>query len=150
MSELEQRFVDKTVQQGGCVLWTGALFENGYGAFQIDGKAVRAHRHAYTKTNGPIPAGMFVCHRCDVPACVNPEHLFLGTAKDNAQDRQAKGRGNAPRGERHGMAKLTQVGVEAIRRKLKRGTPRKEIAAMYGVSVAAVTRINTGAAWQRT
>lgn len=82
---------DSHIQKNGgdsCWIWMGSLGTNGYG--QFGGK--RAHRIAYETANGPLPAGLYVCHRCDNPRCVRPEHLFLGTQRDNIHDAMRKGR----------------------------------------------------------
>jgi hypothetical protein len=78
----------------GCWLWTGRYGNQGYGTYGGGrrGERVQAHRLVWEVTNGPIPTGLFVLHRCDVRGCVNPAHLFLGTAKDNTRDMMAKGR----------------------------------------------------------
>jgi len=79
-------------RENGCVEWTGARFATGYGVFRFRGKNARAHRVAWTLANGEIPQGIDVLHKCDNPCCVNPDHLFLGTDKDNHQDKARKGR----------------------------------------------------------
>jgi hypothetical protein len=76
----------------GCWLFEGMVNHNGYGLVVQKGRQERAHRLAWIEAYGPIPDGLFVCHHCDVPACCNPDHLFLGSAADNARDMAAKGR----------------------------------------------------------
>jgi hypothetical protein len=153
---IEERFWSKVRKSDGdgCWEWTGALTArrrgaDGYGQFSADGRRGRAHRVSWEMANGPIPAGMYVCHRCDNPPCVNPAHLFLGTEKDNAADMARKGRSrnNPVLGERHFRAKLTAAGVLAIRARRAAGESDSAIAADIGISRPAVNRIGRGVSW---
>lgn len=118
---IRQRLDAKCVATAnGCVEFTGARTEHGYGRLSRGGRGSgyeRAHRVAWELANGPIPAGMWVLHRCDNPPCCNPKHLFLGTATDNVADMMAKGRGSGhiPSGEAHPDARLTDGDVAALR-----------------------------------
>jgi hypothetical protein len=80
----------------GCWLYTGTQSEKGYGFIKVNRRMCRVHRLLYEEMIGEIPKGMFVCHHCDVPCCVNPMHLWLGTNKENSEDRECKGRGIPP------------------------------------------------------
>lgn len=83
----------RLVTDGDCLVWPGARFGNGYGEVKFNRRLWPVHRLVYTLAVGPIPVGMQVLHRCDRPLCAKPEHLFLGTQKDNVNDMMAKGRG---------------------------------------------------------
>lgn len=92
---LAERFAAKVHKTDGCWLWTGATTSTGYGHLTKgghDGRPVKAHRLAYELANGPIPDGLEVCHHCDTPLCVRPDHLFLGTRRENLGDAMRKGR----------------------------------------------------------
>jgi hypothetical protein len=89
---LRQRLDDRSVldPKTGCLLWTGVRSTNGYGLLGHAGLRWQAHRASWTLHRGPIPQGLLVCHRCDVRTCINPDHLFIGTQKDNMADKVAK------------------------------------------------------------
>lgn len=131
----------------GCWLWTACRNTPGYGSFKFEGHMWRAHRFSYELNVGSIPEGIHVLHKCDVPACVNPDHLFLGTHNDNMADkvkknRQAKGMKNE--GEKNGSAKLTPNKVLAIKSDTRF---HRVIAADYGVSSVAISNIKSGKSW---
>lgn len=97
--------------EAGCLLFERAQDRRGYGRLMVRGRMKAAHRAAWADKHGPIPAGMFVCHRCDIPACINVEHLFLGTPLENMRDMIAKGRDRKDprRGEQNGRAQVTRI-----------------------------------------
>lgn len=164
---------------GTCWLWTGGLDHSGYGRFHADGTTHSAHRWSYIVHKGDIPPGNLACHNCpggDNRRCINPDHLFVGTHKDNMQDAKAKGRiatgersgmrlhpesiaqgdkrghrthpERIRRGERHGLAKLTENDVREIRRLYAAGGQSyARLAARFGVQDAAVRRILVGETW---
>lgn len=128
-----------------CWKWQGSKRGKGYGRIKKNGETLVAHRASYEINIGPIPEGMLVCHHCDVPACVNPRHLFIGTQKDNLRDRNNKGRFHPVKGERHGRSKLTEEQVKAI---MKDDRTQREIAADYGVDRAMISHIKRGHSWK--
>jgi hypothetical protein len=128
----------------GCWPWRGRINRSGYGILQARShRGVRAHRFAYELFVGQIPAGLLVCHHCDVRHCVNPTHLFVGTHADNSQDMARKGRNvsNLRFGERHNRAKVTANEVRAIRAKAAAGTPTRELSEQYGINMASIRKI---------
>lgn len=88
----EDRFLQKVFKTESCWLWVGAVNSKGYGSFTFNGKRILAHRYSYILNKGEIPEGMFICHTCDNPACVNPEHLWIGSPLENMVDMFSKGR----------------------------------------------------------
>lgn len=140
-------FWDRTCPEPntGCLLWTALSDKDGYGKLTWRGRGMRAHRLAWELTYGPTD--LWVLHKCDTPACVNPAHLFVGTVFDNLRDMDAKGRrgcGNRLNGERRPQHKLTADDVRAIR---AARSPRF-LARKYGVASETVRLIRRGKSWR--
>lgn len=144
-AKFAMRFWSRARESGACMIWTGAVFKSGYGRVNSERKQRRAHRVAWELVNGIIPDGLCVCHHCDTPLCVNPEHLFLGTKKENNDDRDAKGRGNPERGEKRYCAKLDETKVRAIRAsKCSNGAAAR----FYGVNTGTISNIRNFKRWK--
>lgn len=143
---LEEKFLAKVEKTDGCWLWRGSIPKtgDGYGWFSLGNRSERAHRVAHQVFVGPIPAGMLVCHTCDNRICVNPAHLFLGTAADNNKDRASKGRSS----RRATRRKIDFEIAQRIRAEWAAGGRlQREIGAAYGISQAVVSKIVLGQAW---
>jgi len=136
------QFVGNVDASGDCWLWTGGIAGNGYGYICIDGKMVSAHRFSWLLHNGDIPDGMQICHKCDVRKCVNPDHMFLGSAADNAQDKVQKGR--QARGINAGVGRYTTEQVLAVVDRRRKGFTLEVIAAETGMSLTHVSDICRG------
>lgn len=129
-----------------CWDWTGSLDSNGYGHFKHRDKKVNSHRVAYEIYNGEIPPGMSVCHKCDRRLCNNPNHLFLGTQRDNMADMYKKNR--HAYGERNGISKLNPVSVREIRNLHSTGKPVSDIARKFDVSARNIRNIINRDTWR--
>lgn len=129
-----------------CWLWTAGVNNTGYGRVYDNarGGPVLAHRAAWELTQGPIPDGLHALHHCDVPACVNPRHLYLGTDADNQRDCHTRGRARRALALDNGRAKLSDEDVLAIHSLAAEGLMRVEIAQRFGVNSAHVSRILSG------
>ncbi len=148
-----ERFHQKIEKQESCWMWISCLNNWGYGTVSRRGRTVLAHRVSYEISVGPIPQGLLVLHRCDVPACIRPDHLFLGSAADNSADARKKGRLLLISGSRHGNAKLTEQAVATIRQEERLPNEDKEsfcrrIAMKYGVSRTCIYEIIHRRRWQ--
>ena len=142
--------VDKLAGPDRCWIWTAATSSTGYGNFGAGPRGTsKAHRLSWELANGPIHAGLCVCHKCDVPLCVNPAHLFLGTVADNNADKVSKGRasGGSLRGEANRNAKLSWDLVASLRADRSAGMSELALAAKYGVSKSQAHNIVSGKVW---
>ena len=148
MRERIETYSEK-ITESGCWVWGRALNFQGYGiTTDGTGRSKAAHRASYETFIGPIPKGMWVLHKCDVPACVNPGHLFLGAQQDNVDDMHLKGRGVY--GEKQWKSKLSILLVNEIRDKLAAESYlglQKALAMEYGVSRSVICQIASGKSW---
>ena len=141
---MNQRFWSKVDKSGDCWIWKAST-NGGYGQFRSNGKIVRAHRYAYEEKFGPISDGLFVCHSCDNPLCVNPNHLFLGTDHDNKSDMYEKKRNVF--GDSHPNKKLNKEIVLAIRSYASVGMPQRLIAKKFNTQRSQVSLIVNRKRW---
>lgn len=144
MRTKKELFLRKVEKSPGCWLWKGSVNAHGYGNFTLNKQYVAAHRGAYLLLVGEIPVGMSVLHKCDNRKCVNPEHLFLGTQKDNIQDAISK---NRFKWNLKGYPLSKEV-VYQIKEHLIKGIPQLEIAQIFKVARSTVSAINTGQNWK--
>lgn len=149
MITLDARFWAKVDRTGdGCWEWTAHRDRAGYGRINVGQVPALAHRLSWWLTNGAIPDGLFVCHHCDNPPCVRPDHLFLGTPRDNNDDKLAKGRGTPPpqfRGLVHHNAEFADDVIRGVRESYAAGREmQSEIAARLGVAQTTVSAWVTG------
>lgn len=149
---LKLRLLEKSIPEPntGCWLWTASHKSNGYGYMWGGSKKEHSHRLSYSLFKGAIPSVMFVLHRCDQPACINPDHLFVGTQSDNLNDCVKKGRHRPAslKGEVNHKSKLTDLDVEAIRSATKKPRYLYELSEKYGVSRGSICAVRNGRTWK--
>jgi hypothetical protein len=144
------RFWPKVDKSGDCWLWLGFIDHAGYGRFRVGGRAgksERAHRAAWEMTVAPIPAGMELCHHCDNPRCVRPDHMFVGTHAENMADAAAKKRFTSPLGELSGRARFKDGDVLEMHRLHASGLGYRRIAKLVGTTKSTVYYVLTGRRW---
>lgn len=150
---IKRRLINGSVRhpKSNCWFWIRSISTMGYGQLTVDGRTRFAHRISYKLFLNKSLGELHVCHRCDNPRCINPEHLFLGTRSDNMQDASKKGRINNPiislPGEKNPMSKLKVEDVEEIKIRCNGSETQKEIANDFGISQSQVSYINTGKRW---
>jgi DNA-binding XRE family transcriptional regulator len=145
---ISERIESHIISKENCWLTDLACNSLGYPPIRINGKTKRLNRVIYELHKGEIPPGKFVCHKCDNPACINPNHLFLGTPQENMDDKVTKNRQSRSKGSLHGLAKLDEEKVLEIKRLLaETNLTQKEIAKKYGVCHQTISYIKNGKLW---
>jgi len=150
MENVKKRFFKKVKMpkdKEKCWIWKGSVGGCRYGGFYFNGKPELSHRMSWIIHYGPIPDGLYVCHKCDNTKCVNPKHLFIGTQADNNKDARLKGRAvlnKGPNGSKHYLAKLDESKVCKIWELIKQGFTQREIAKRYDVCFQVINNI-----WKR-
>lgn len=144
---LKERFYSKFIvnSENGCWEWAANRFPKGYGCFKLNGKSNAAHRISYKIHVGEIKERMVICHKCDNPCCVNPNHLFMGTQKENLQDRNLKGR--SIKGHKNGRCILTEKDIPIIKSLLKEKIDQRDIAKKFGVAQTTISSIKLNKSW---
>lgn len=147
-SALEESFWSRVQKKSYCWIWTGGRDKDGYGRFCHAKKQRRAHRTSYELMIGVIPSGMLVCHTCDNPPCVNPDHLWIGAVRDNARDAATKGRLHRPSGETNPTAVLSSQQIGEIRERYRRGeATQADLAREFGTTFQNISSIVRGKSW---
>jgi hypothetical protein len=148
---IEKRFwkyIVKDKNPDKCWKWTGSKISFGYGMLRHNHTGILAHRISYELLVGPIHAGLFVCHLCDNPECCNPKHLWLGTNKDNTNDRDKKGRCKSNVGINNPRATLSENQMIIIKYKLKEGISLSKLAKEFSITKTSMWRIKNGISWK--
>lgn len=146
--ELKERLLkNRSISLRGCWEWIAYRSNEGYGRICINGKVKRTHRIAWEFFMGPIPIGLFVCHRCDNPPCFNPRHLYLATNSQNMKDAFKNGL-TSHLGELNPRAKITRVKANKIRLLVAAGKPQNQVARKFGLAPTTINSIIKGIIWK--
>lgn len=152
--EVLRRFWKFVQVTEGCWSWVGSTINGTYGQIKIAGRIYASHRISWVIHNGSIPRNRLVCHHCDNPNCVRPDHLFIGTHNDNMNDMDRKSRRVMPPmeslsspGESNPNARLKRENIITIRELLRKGAPQKTVARFFGVSQFAISLIYRRKLW---
>ncbi len=146
LGRMKELYEKSVIKKEGCWDWSRSLHHSGYTSLRIDGVQTSGHRASWMIHKGDIPKGMLVCHTCDNRKCTNPDHLFLGTHKENVQDMIVKKRGSC--GSKHHEAKLDEEKIKEIKKLLALGVTCTRIAEDYGVSDGCIWFIKNGKSWK--
>lgn len=149
MKQLKERLMERTVKTESCWIWTGSKFPRGYGCISFCNKNRSVHKLSYQIFIGPVSNGLEVCHKCNNKACLNPEHLYLASHKENLN--HASRDGLIPFGENGSNSKLKQIDVDEIRKiykKYKKGCGCHFLARKFFVSPSTINRITSGRTWK--
>lgn len=139
------RFLSHVDLSGDCWEWQRATDRDGYGLFKLNKRMRFAHRVAYVIENGDLDPNLLVCHSCDNPPCVNPQHLWTGSNKDNQRDKSVKGRIG---GERNPNAKVTETDMAQILERHSLGESVKSLTDEYGFSRCHLYKVLRGDQWK--
>ncbi len=144
----EERFWRQVEKSDGCWIWTGYLNPDGYGKLLANGERIAAHRYSYLLHTGKHPGDLEVCHKCDNPSCVKPDHLFLGTHEENMKDAAQKKRLPGAKGQRNSGNKYSEETIRAARDDLRAGISPYVVAKKHGISPALAYLVREGRAWK--
>lgn len=148
-NKIKNEFERLVIKKEGCWSWKNKSLTNGYVKINIGrSKSILGHRISWIIHNGKIDNKLFVLHKCDNPQCTNPEHLFLGTPKDNSQDCLNKNRKNVAKGSNHYNVKLTEIDVIKIKELLKLGYSQRKLAKIFNISSSNIQNIADGKIWK--
>jgi len=145
----EDRFWGKVEKSPTCWLWRAGKRRRGYGHFWVKGRGIIASRFSWELANGPIPHDLNVLHACDNPPCVRPDHLFLGTKKENYDDSFNKGRSTQPRiGKANPISRLLESEIKEIRKRYESGETQPKLGQEFGVTRSAIGKVVRRETWR--